>query len=190
MQFLSKLLVISFIIGFSLFNVNNLFSQIHYSHRFTKKLKKTHMTFVEPVEGFYKIRMLKRDEFLKYDLVLESEEKAFEMRFLINPSPSISYPHIAHFNLANSLATNHQHFNLEMQFFEEEDVKSVFHADWAAFADFIPKRSLTDKHFARLVTLYNEAYGMAHLLLLFNSQDREKDLRLYTLSFESKPVPE
>ena len=164
-------------------NFSTVSGQIHYSHRFTKKLKKAHLNFIEPVEGFYKIRLPKKDEYLKYDLVLRSEEKAFEMRFHIDPAPTMAFPHMACFNLANSLATNDQHFNLEMQIFEQDNAHELFTADWAAYVDFIPKRSLTDKHYARLLTLFREEYGLVHLLLLFDHHGREKDLRLYTLSF-------
>jgi len=160
-----------------------LHSQIVYSHGFTKKLKRAGLEFIEPVEGFYKVRLLRKDEFLRYDMVVHSEEKQLEMRFVIDPRYALETPHITFFNLATSLATNEQRFNIKMNVLATEEAKSVYGADWAAYSDFIPKRSLSNMYYARLLTLFHQQKGIAHQILLFNRYDDELNMRLRTISF-------
>ncbi len=158
--------------------------QIHYSRHFTKKLAATRVDFIEPVEGYYKVKMLKRDEFMRYDLVIHSEEREFEMRFCLQPGPNQPPPNITTLALASSLATNHQHFDLSIQVFPRDLAGKNFNAAWAAYVDFIPKPHLTDKHYARLVGIFDPTHGMIFELMLFNHHDEEKDRRLYMCKFQ------
>ncbi len=159
-------------------------AQIHYSHHFTKKLQRMAGEFIEPVEGFYKVKMLRKDAYMRYDLVIHSEDYAMEMRFSLQPKYQLNAPHISCFTLANSLASNDEHFDIKMHFFAEEEAEEYFHADWAAYADFVPKRSLTERYYARLVTIFHEEHGLMHTLLLFDEHHDEKQRRMYTLSFK------
>lgn len=158
-------------------------AQITYSHNFTKKLHRSGIDFVEPVEGFYKVRLLKKDALLKYDMVIQSKEKDLEMRFVLDPKYKLDVPHISFFNLATSLATNEQRFNIQLNVYSPSEAKSLYGADWAAYSDFIPKRTLTDKYYARLISIFRVGLGMAHQIILFNRHDREVDVRSHTISF-------
>ena len=157
--------------------------QIRYSYVFTEKLKAVSLDFMEPVEGFYKVKKLTHDDFLHYDLVLHSIEKNFEMRFIIKKDTAGLLPHIECFNMSNTVAINDDHFDLRMQFFGSDQLEETFHADWGAYVDFIPKRTVTDKHFGRLLTLYAEHKGIIHAIFFFNHHDREKDIRMLSFSF-------
>ncbi|MDH3244651.1 MAG: hypothetical protein OEM26_08560 [Saprospiraceae bacterium] len=158
-------------------------AQIIYSHNFTKKLHRAGIDFVEPVEGFYKVRLLKKDDLLKYDMVIQSKEKDLEMRFVLDPKYKLDVPHLSFFNLATSLATNEQRFNIKLNVYPPSEAKSLYGADWAAYSDFIPKRTLTDKYYARLISIFREGLGMAHQIILFNRHEREVDVRSHTISF-------
>lgn len=158
--------------------------QIVYTRHFARELEASTASFIQPLEGFYKIKMLKRDQHMEYDLVLRSEDKSFEMRFDLRPNYQLDVPHIHCFNLLNSLAINEEHFDIELNLFSPEESESRYHANWAAYADFVPKRRYTDYNYGRLVTLYREGAGLMHLVLLFNEHGREKDLRMHTLAFE------
>ncbi len=158
-------------------------AQIYYSNHFTKKLTQTHGTFIKPIEGYYKVKIPDKDAFINYDLVLHSEEHDFEISMILEPTYHRNTPHIEHFVLASSLAINEEIFDIKMNFLSDAEAHSDFHADWAAYSDFIPKRSVSDKHFARLLTIYHEKWGLMHTLMLFNMHNGEKDHRLYTLRF-------
>lgn len=158
-------------------------AQMQYTRHFTKELEKCHATFIAPVEGWYKIKMI-RDQFgPKYDLALESEEKDFEMHFSLDPDYQINVPHITCLTTASTLAINSDRFDIQVNVFTPEQTKSYFNADWAAYADFIPKPTLTDKSFGRLVTIFREGFGLLQEVFFFNFHDPEKDLRMYTLTF-------
>lgn len=159
--------------------------QIHYSHHFTKKLNSMAGSFVEPVEGYYKVKMLRRDAYMRYDLVINSEEKEFEMRFLLDKKYLSGTPKISMMTLASSLASNDTHFDIHMHLFPPDLAKNYYAADWAAYADFVPKQSLTDKHYARLLCIYQVDLGLIYQLMLFNQHDEEKNRRLYTIGFGS-----
>jgi len=158
-----------------------------YTRDFAKKLERSQADFIRPVEGFYKIKMLGQDEHMKYDLVLRSEDKNFEMRFVLDPDYALALPQMQCFNLLNSIATNDEHFDIKLLLYPEEQAKSDYNAEWAAYADFIPKKSYTDFHYGRLVTIYREGGGLIHQVLLFNEHDREKNLRMHSLSFLKQP---
>ncbi|MBX2817242.1 MAG: hypothetical protein KTR24_14635 [Saprospiraceae bacterium] len=158
--------------------------QIIYTRSFALELEAAGADFISPVEGFYKIKMLKADRHLEYDLVLRSEDKAFEMRFDVKPDYQLAVPHIHCFNLLNSIAVNEEHFDIELNLFSPEESQKRYHADWSAYADFVPKRRFSDFHYGRLVTIYREDRGLIHQILLFNEHNREKDLRMHTISFK------
>ncbi len=160
-------------------------SQIHYSNHFTREISRCQAEFIEPVEGLYKVKMMKRDEDLNYDLVLFSEEYDFEMRFVLEPKYHRTTPHVDFFTLTTSLALNHERPDIHMNLFEPEEAHTRFNAQWAAYADFIPKRSLTEKSYARLLSIYRQDCGLIHTLLLFNEHTDEKDRRLHSISFQN-----
>ena len=147
-----------------------------------------HADFIQPVEGFYKINPKRRDDFLKYDLILQSEDIGFEMRFWLDRKYRQGAPQVSAFTLASSLATNNSHFDLHMNLFPEALAEDYFNADWAAYVDFIPKMHLTDHNYGRLLCLYRQDLGMMYNLMLFDQHDDEKDRRLYTLVFSDYPA--
>lgn len=159
-------------------------AQTHYSHRFTRALEDCNATFIQPIENQYRPKMLRKDAFGRYDQVIETRSKDFEMRFMLDPNYHKDVPNITCLALASSLATNAQHFDIQINIFPQEDAQAYYHADWAAYADFIPKRSLTDKYYARLVTIYRVGSGIMHQIMLFDEHSDEKDRRLYSLSFK------
>jgi hypothetical protein len=156
--------------------------QIQYTNHFTQKLKKSGADFIAPVEGFYKIKMPKKRQMNPYDLALESEEHALEIGFILKPNLEVSVPHVYFMAAVSSLAINDEQFDIRLNMFAEEVAQAQFHAEWAAYADFVPKSSLTDKYYGRIVCLYREG-TLLQTVMFFNRQDEEKDKRMYSLSF-------
>lgn len=172
------------LVSFHLFGSARSNAQIHYSHQFTKKLERAELNFIAPIEGMYRIQLLKKDDFLKYDLVLSSDDFQLDMRYILEPRASLVTPsHISFLSRTSSLAINDERFDISVHVFPSEEAISYFHADWAAFSDFIPKRSLTDKNYGRLISIYRVDRGLASTLILFNEHSEEKDRRMYSLTF-------
>ncbi|MCB0689094.1 MAG: hypothetical protein KDC53_21295 [Saprospiraceae bacterium] len=183
-QFIKIILLRLTLIGLLLILViHALPAQIQYTRHFSRALEKCQATFVAPVEGWYKIKML-RDQFgPKYDLALQSEDREFEMHFSLDPEYRANVPHITCLTTASTLAINMDRFDIKVNVFTDEQCRAFFNADWAAYADFIPKPSLTDKQFGRLVTIFREGKGMIQEVFFFNWHDDEKDRRMYSVAF-------
>ncbi len=164
---------------------SNGFSQLQYTQKFTRLLRKCDASFIAPIEGHYKIRMPRGSEPVDFDLVLESEDKAFELRYQLDPNYHLDIPHISFMTSASSLAINEDRFDIEMNVFTLEQSRSLFGADWAAYADFIPKPSITKKRYGRIVTVFKSDKGLMQTIMFFDDHEEEKDRRLYSLSFEN-----
>lgn len=162
---------------------DHLGAQTRYTHHFAKELDRCEATFVSPVEGWYKIKLLRHQREPVMDLALQSEDKHFEMRFSLQPEYTANVPHITCLTTASTLAINDDQTSIRMNFFTPEQALEYFHADWAAYVDFIPKPQISDKHYGRLVTIFREGSGIMHELLLFDFHDDEKDRRIYSLAF-------
>ena len=162
-------------------------AQIQYSRHFTKELERCQATFVAPVEGWYKIKLLKDQFGPQYDLSLESDEKDFEMHFSLQPDYRANVPHISCLSTVSTLALNDDQVDIQINFFTPEQTKQYFEADWAAYADFVPKPSLTDKAYGRLVTIFLEGRGLIQEVFFFNKHDNEKDRRIYSIAFMKQP---
>ena len=175
----------NFLLGIVIYSglPSNIMAQLQYTRHFTNELLRCQAAFVTPVEGWYKIKMI-RDKFgPKYDLALQSEDKEFEMHFNLDASYRANVPHITCMTTASTLAINADRFDIAINVFTPQQSQAYFKADWAAFADFIPKPSITDKSFGRLVTIFREGSGLMQEVFFFNHHDEEKNRRMYTLSF-------
>jgi hypothetical protein len=157
-------------------------AQIQYTSHFTRKLQKCNAEFISPVEGFYKIKLLKKGKDTTYDLALESNEHELELRYRLESNFRSAAPHVVFTTNASTLASNDEHFDLKLHVFDPEEAQSIFNAEWAAYADFVPKSSVTNKFYGRLVTLYRENM-LLETVLFYNKQDDEKDRRMYSLLF-------
>ncbi|NND31130.1 MAG: hypothetical protein HKN76_00975 [Saprospiraceae bacterium] len=165
-----------------LISLNLLYGQLQYTQHFTDLLDECEASFVMPVEGWYKLKLLKKAEARKYDLMIESQEHEFEIRYKLIPDYQISAPHITCVSTVSDLASNEERFDIQLNVLDVEQARADFNADWAAYADFVPKSSITDKFYARLVMLQRD-HHLLQTIMFFNEHDAEKDIRLHSLSF-------
>ncbi len=159
-------------------------AQIYYAHAFTRKLERCQAQFAKPLEGYYKIKFLKKNTLVPFDLVLESRDFSFEHRFILDPDYQLDVPHVSSMALAATLAINEEKFSLTANCLSAEEAAGYYGADWAVYIDFVPKPEVTLRHYARLVTLYKEGAALIHHLMLFDYHDDEQSRRLYMLGFD------
>ena len=171
-----------FFLLLSSFLCQSVWGQLQYTQRFTNLLKRCDASFIMPIEGWYKIKLLRKSQARKYDLVLESEEHDFEIRFKLNPNYALTAPHVTCAATVSDLAINNDYFDIRLNVFSADQAWADFNAEWAAYADFVPKPSISDKYYGRLVMLYRDDH-LLQTTMFFNKQDEEKDIRLYSLSF-------
>jgi len=119
-----------------------------------------------------------------FDLMLESEEMAFELRYQLDPNYQLAVPHISAMTSAMSMAINDDRVSIEMNVFTPEQSASYFGADWASYADFVPKPGLTNKRYGRMVTVFKSHKGLLQTIMFFDDHEEEKDRRLYSLTFD------
>ena len=167
----------------------NLSSQLMYTRHFTKMLDKGMLEFNTPTEGWFKPVPLIKDEFFQYDLVLQHTNDDFEMRCIIEPThranPKNSYPHLLTMRTALSAASNHNSNDLIIQSIPEETLSSTYNADWGLMVDFIPKPSLTDKSFGKMVSLFAEEKSRVFIFFFYNEAEKEDlENRIALFQFE------
>lgn len=158
-------------------------AQIYYSHHFTEKIQEYNLLFTEPVEGFYKPKMITEDDYMNYDLVIVNRRTKFEIRFQIEDHHQYQIPHIEFLRLLSSISINDNHFDIKVIPVEDDVLQEYFHADWGVYADFIPKRDYSKYHYGRMIAIKNEEGPLIFQVMLFNEYNKELDRRFYSIAF-------
>lgn len=159
--------------------------QIIYTKRFTKKLEKCNADIIRPVEGRYRVHMIRRRTDPKYDLVLRSEDFEQEIRFILDHSVRQNAPHVRFFVLASDLATNDEENDIIIKAWDPAQARQLFSADWAGYCDFVPKPGVTDYAYGRLVSLYKDTHLM-HMIIYYNEKSTELEHRMRMLFFHTR----
>jgi len=152
-------------------------------------LDKGMLLFNKPVEGWFKPIPLLQDEFFKYDLVLQHTDDDLEMRCIIEPAYKSNlknnYPHLLAMRNALSAANNQESNKMIIQKISAASLDSMFNADWGLMVDFIPKKSLTDKTYGKLLSLFAEDKSRLFVFFFFNEAEKDQlEQRLALFQYE------
>lgn len=142
-----------------------------FSRGFTKKLQRAEIEFYMPADQWLKLTQRKKDEFLKYDAVLESPG-AYEMRVIMKAESRSRpiHPHVEMIAMINSISTNEEDANIRIAQFPQEHVKYQYGADWGIYSDFIPKMSFSTYAKGRVLCLYKEGMALATCIILYDEK--------------------
>ncbi len=168
------------------------FSQkIDFSDSFLEKLEAVGLDFLAPLDTDYKDVFVVRNDWLSYDFAIRSRKEKLELRYVIEPAdadnPLHSVPTVQFTRLLTHLATNEQEAVITVHRLSSGDLE-LFNADWGKVAFFKPKNGFTDKHNCKLLSLYREGQGMAHVLFLYNKPTEAIDNRFYALRFRGEEL--
>ena len=141
---------------------------------FDEKAEKLGVEFFYPIETKIKQKKLRTDDFLNYDLVLKSKND-FEIRYFMYPESESSHisfhPHVEMTRTIATIATNDEDENIRMRTLSIEESIQRFNADWAIYADFVPKESFSRFRIGRLVSIYKEGRGYLNCIILYKKDN-------------------
>lgn len=181
-----SLLFTAFIIG----SISLFAQKIKYPKSFVQKLVQTEIDLFEPVEGKYKSKKTKKNDYQKIDHLIYSKEEGIEIRYRIIPyqedNPTTQVPHVEFMRVISSIAPNEDDTPVTVHTIPESDLRKQFNADWGSIAYFQPKPQFAAYKHCRLVSLYGDQRGTIHIFFLFDEPSAILDDRLYAMRFQTK----
>ncbi|MEM1326954.1 MAG: hypothetical protein AAGI23_13415 [Bacteroidota bacterium] len=179
--------LLSFVICCVLLTTTNA-QRIDYSDDFLQKLEQLHLSVVEPMDAGYKDVMVLKNDVEGYDFAIRSRKEKLEIRYILEAYDATNImhqlPHLRFLRMLTHLATNEENsLPLATHELPQEDVTSLFGADWGKVAYFQPKGRFTHWRHAKLLSLYKAERGMAHILFLYNKSGLALDDRFYAVQF-------
>lgn len=145
----------------------------NYPYAFQEKMEKMGVELFLPIESRIKQKKLVKDDFLEYDLVLKSKRN-FEIRYFLYPENQVEGtppPQVELTRTLASIATNDEEENIRMTSLSHREAKRRFGADWAIYADFVPKQSFSDFAIGRIVSLFKEGRGYLNCIILYKKDN-------------------
>ncbi len=142
-----------------------------FSQAFTHKCRHFDLDFLSPIESVWLPTGLNRDDFLKYDLALTNQQ-GVEIRVImdeLDPRASRS-PNVRFSTVLSTLATNDQDSDITVNMFTSDQAERFYNASWAALAEFIPKKGLTDKPKGLLQCIYLPGRAQVFVIVLFDTE--------------------
>lgn len=141
------------------------------------------MEYLESVEQWLHVVPDDRDQFMKYDLVLENDRNDFEVRYRIRRGRHSRLPlHVEVPRLASSIASNQDGSEIHMTFPDSTFLMTHFNARSGIFADFAPKAAFSEKPYGTLVCLGNDEDACVDIVILrynpdYNALDAFRNIR-------------
>ena len=129
---------------------------IQYTASFTKTINKYGLEVYEPVEQWLHVYPLEKDDFMKYDLVLQNDINDFEVRYRIRPYRGKwkRIPQAIEINrLVTSISSNEEGAEIYMAFPDSTYAHQEFNAASCHIARFSPKLSFSEKPFGSILSI-------------------------------------
>ncbi len=164
-------------------------AQIKMPLSFEQLLNDAQLSFNKPTENKYKTLRPTKNSIFNYDFSIKAKRGDLEIRYAIKKinkkQSELIFPHILSMNTASHIASNHSDAEVVVQHVSNEDLKTIFKADWAAVFYFSPKHQFSKKRNCKMLSLYKESVGLVYVFFLFNKTSIDLDNQFYTLNFES-----
>lgn len=155
--------------------------------QFQELLLACQLEFLAPLDAGYKDVAIIRNRIQDYNFAIRSRKEKLEIRYLLEPyqkhDPSFETPHIRSIQKLMHLASNEQDFVMSGLDVDPELLKDHFNADWGKVFFFRPKHQFSNYEHIKMLSLFKEGKGMAHIFFLFNEPTRDLNNRMYTIRF-------
>ena len=162
-------------------------TQIHYTTAFQAKLQAAQLELLAPIAAGSTVRSPIRNSVQNYDHSIYSRKEKLEIRYLIIPyqenDPLADLPHVKSNQLMVNLSSNTEEFTGSAFSYTPEAAKSDFNADWASEFYFRTKKAFSNKENCKMLTIYREGWGIAHVFFLFDKIPPLLDARTISLRF-------
>ena len=168
MKYLLGILIILVSVFYPL---NSLFGQdsFVFTKKFNKKLKRHNIEFFYPVERWLKTSSLERDQFMKYDLVLDSPPD-IQVRIDIDRDKRTLFPNVMIQTTLSNISTNDENAFIEITQYPNRYALETYGADLALYADFTPKSGFTSFRNGRMLCLYKEGNALIKFIILYDDK--------------------
>ena len=141
-----------------------------------ERMENLGMAIAPPLEKSFSLKSDERD-FAVSDFSMIDQAGKLEIRFFIDTSETVVFPHINAISFLSTLATNNQETVVSLLPIEEDVLHLDYKAQWGCQAFFRPKASFSDKAHCKLIAIYKEGKAVAYVALLFD--DVSIDLEPY-----------
>lgn len=161
---------------------------IIFTKSFTNALDQAGLEFYNPAETWLRIRPIRKDSFMQYNLILHNDPDDLELRIRINGTKRKGEvpAHVEFARLIASISSNLEEDSIKMFFSTGSFFKENYDADWGRIADFKPKKSYSDKPYGRIISLFKEDGTSADLILLSRQVLTDPELQPVYLKFKTK----
>ncbi|MFK7807752.1 MAG: hypothetical protein AB8F74_08155 [Saprospiraceae bacterium] len=147
------------------------------------KMEKLGMVIAPPLENRFKLKEDLQD-FQPSDVSMIDKNGNLEIRFFIDTSASVLFPHINTMSFLTNLATNSQETVVSLLPIAEDIVRLDYKAQWACQAFFRPKDSFSNKAHCKLIAIYKEGKAVAYMTLLFDDVSLDLEPYEFFLTFD------
>lgn len=161
-------------------------AQIIYTRDFTEKLANANIRFTVPSSGWFKVLAPCEDAYHSYDLCLVSEKDSADLKIIVLDEKStrkIQFPQVHFMSMVYHLATNDDEYWLRVSPELTAHALELLKADWAGEVSFIPKKTISDKKYGKIYSVYREDTGMAVVILFYNHEYPGYNQHLRSVAF-------
>lgn len=148
--------------------------RLTFTRSFSDKLQQFNLDYYEPVEAWLHPVPQRNSDFGNFDLILESSRQDVEIMYLFkeagDPQSLTNHPQLDLLQQVAHLATNDQEASIIISDMNAQIIDTVFYADWGLYADFVPKRSLSDKPQCRMLAIQKDATAMIYSILCYEEE--------------------
>lgn len=167
-------------------------AQIDIPYTVMQRFEQLGAEMIYPIEADYRYRLAHKNDYLTYDFAIHSRRERMEIRYALLPAAELGelagYPHVAASRLLMHLAANDEDAVVTTHTLPADEVRYDYQADWVRMFHFRPKKGFSEANHCRLLAIYREGYGMAYVLLLFDTAPEQIDSRSLALRFRA-PLP-
>ena len=160
-------------------------AQISFTRDFTNKLTKAGAKITIADDNWFKVTFCE-DGKMAYDLCVESQRDSAEIKYIIYPDSDrtkILFPEVHFVSKISNIAVNDDTHWIRTKSFSQRIIEDSLHADWAGELSFYPKKTLTDKKYAKAFALYKQDYGMIYAILFYNFEFTHFNEQLHSITF-------
>jgi len=160
-------------------------AQISFTREFTNKLNEAGAKITIADDNWFKVTLCENDK-LSYDLCVESPRDSAEMKYILYPDNNqskILFPEVHFVSKIANIAVNDDTHWIRTKSFSQRIIEDSLHADWAGELSFYPKKTFTDKKYAKAFALYKQDYGMIYAILYYNYEFLHFNEQLHSITF-------
>lgn len=173
-----------------LMSSNVLAQKIQLTRSFDKKMERMELVYNFIDQSYLHVSYPDRDEFRKYDLVLEDDHSTIEIKIIIIQNPKLMFPNVKAASTISTMASNQdERDEITIQVLDQKESNKIYGADFVSIADYLPKRTLTGKEYGRSVAIFKEGLGMVITNIFYNQHENLESFNKI-ISFQSSKIEE